>query len=251
MAFWRKPLKQPRLYPPLDADHVVYAVGDVHGRADLLARVHAAIDAEDVPDGRQRLEVYLGDYVDRGPNSRRVLDMLIERAQSHRVMKLRGNHEAMFEAFLTGELDPYEWRLTGGFETLMSYGFDIRALSGAAPDSWIALADELVPAEHRALLNSLANSFEIGDYFFAHAGVRPGVPLDEQVPDDLLWIRDEFMSDTSDFGAIVVHGHTPAMDPEFMRNRINIDTGAYLTSRLTCLRIDHEGPSVVDTSRRM
>ena len=236
-------------YPALPEGRVVYAVGDIHGRSELLERIHDAIDAasaaahhvEDVT------EVYLGDYVDRGPDSCGVVERLIARRVGHDVVCLRGNHEEMFEQFLHGEYAVENWQPAGGIETLMSYGIDPRPLATAPAAAWVEAALRRVPASHHEFLLGLRDSHRIGDYFFAHAGVRPGTPLADQVPEDLLWIRDLFLGDRSDFGAIVVHGHTPSMSPEFRRNRINIDTGAYLTSRLTCLRIDHRGPRLFES----
>lgn len=236
-------------YPALPEGRVVYAVGDVHGRSELLDRIHHAIDAasEAAHHAEDVTEVYLGDYVDRGPDSAGVVDRLIARRTARDVVCLRGNHEEMFELFLHGEYAVDKWQTAGGIETLMSYGIDPRPLADAPAEAWVEAALRRVPASHHDFLVNLKDSHRIGDYFFAHAGVRPGVALAEQVPEDLLWIRDLFLGDRSDFGAVVVHGHTPTMAPEFRRNRINVDTGAYLTSRLTCLRIDQRGPRLFET----
>jgi len=233
-------------HPVLPEGRVVYAVGDIHGRSDLLDRVHAAIDASARHGAEHVTEIYLGDYVDRGPDSRGVVERLIARRADHDVVCLRGNHEEMFENFLHGELSIEDWQSAGGIETLMSYGVDPRPLAQASNDDWVEAALRQVPAAHHDFVVRLPDSHRVGGYFFAHAGVRPGIALDDQSPDDLLWIRDAFLGDRSDFGAVVVHGHTPTMAAEFRPNRINLDTGAYLTSRLTCLRIDATGPRLVE-----
>ena len=233
-------------YPTLPQGRVVYAVGDIHGRSDLLDRVHRAIDARAATAQEQVTEVYLGDYVDRGSDSRGVVERLIARARDHDLVCLRGNHEEMFETFLHGELLVDQWKAAGGVETLMSYGIDPRALADAPDPVWVEAALRLVPAAHHRFLTDLPNCHGIDGYFFTHAGVRPGVALADQVADDLLWIRDAFLGARADFGAIVVHGHTPSMEPEFRHNRINIDTGAYLTGCLTCLRIDSTGAALLE-----
>ena len=211
------------VYPALPEGRVIYAIGDIHGRSELLDRVFRAIDeagavarhTEDVT------EVYLGDYVDRGPDSYGVVERLIARRLGHDVVCLRGNHEEMFENFLHGDYELERWQAAGGIETLMSYGLDPRPLAQAPNDAWVEAALRRVPASHHQFLTSLVDSHRIAGYFFAHAGIRPGVPLAEQTADDLLWIRDQFLGDRGDFGAVVVHGHTPTMTPEFRHNRIN------------------------------
>lgn len=233
------------VYPGLPEGRVVYAVGDIHGRSELLDRVFASIDARNEREHADVTEIYLGDYVDRGPDSFGVVERLIHRRHHRDAICLRGNHEEMFENFLHGEMKIGEWQMTGGVETLMSYGIDPRPLADAPDEAWVEAALRRVPAAHHDFLVSLVDSHRVGDYFFVHAGVRPGIPLASQSPDDLLWIRDAFLGDRRDFGAVVVHGHTPAMEPDFRRNRINLDTGAYLTNRLTCLRIDSTGPKVI------
>jgi serine/threonine protein phosphatase 1 len=232
-------------YPVLPKGRVVYAIGDIHGRSDLLDHIHATIDAASQHSDEEITEIYLGDYVDRGPDSRGVVERLISRRDRHDIVCLRGNHEEMFEAFLHGELLVEEWQPAGGIETLMSYGVDPRALAYAPNEAWLEAALRQVPASHHDFIVRLPDSHRIGDYFFAHAGVRPGVALDLQSTDDLLWIRDAFLGDRSDYGAVVVHGHTPTQEAEFHHNRINLDTGAYITSRLTCLRIDADGPQIL------
>lgn len=237
-------------YPPLSSNRVVYAIGDVHGRSDLLDAVQSAIDADVVEPGTEAIEVYLGDYVDRGPDSKGVIDRLLHRSSRRRVVALRGNHEIMFRDFLLGRLPPGNWRKAGGWETLASYGIDVGGLAGRPTWHWIEAALHAIPAEHRRFLDALAPSFAVDGYFFTHAGIQPGIPLAEQNPDDLAWIRDRFLGDTRDHGAVVVHGHTPNAEPEFLPNRIGLDTAAYLTGRLTCLRLDANGAGILTLPRR-
>jgi serine/threonine protein phosphatase 1 len=220
----------------------VYAVGDVHGRADLLGQLMSRIDADLVAHPvSQALLIFLGDYIDRGPDSREVLDLLVARSQHHRTIFLKGNHEVMLEKFLSYPETFATWRLAGGIETLLSYGIRPPFNPGAAEQTMLAqrLADVL-PLAHRQFFRSLSRSFGCGDFFFVHAGVRPGVPLSQQTDEDLFWIRDEFLDSSEEFEKIIVHGHSPVKNVEFHPNRINIDTGAFATGRLSCLRIESD-----------
>lgn len=227
-------------YPPAPDGTCIYVIGDIHGRADLLAQVHRRIDEVRSPQ-LDNLEIYLGDYIDRGDCSKGVIDALIQRGRRNSVFCLRGNHEQMLMDFLDGSGIDFLGASVGSAPTFASYGVD-PALSPAR------LMEELrcrIPREHLEFMNQTWLYFDIGEYFFAHAGVRPNVPLRNQVPADLLWIRDEFIRGYVDSGIIVVHGHTPVSEPDFRRNRINLDTGAYVTNRLTCLRIADRGPDLV------
>ena len=217
----------------------VYAIGDVHGRLDLLEGVFAKIDN----DLARRptvasMTIMIGDYVDRGPNTKGVIDLLLKRAQMDRLICLRGNHEQLFLNFLFNPSSFGGWRSVGAMETLTSYGLKVN------PDENPArLARKLngaLPASHRRFLDALPLTYTLGDYFFVHAGVQPGISLDDQDPADLLWIRGEFLEYQSSFGKIVVHGHTPVAAPDIRHNRVNIDTGAYITNRLTCLVLEGE-----------
>jgi serine/threonine protein phosphatase 1 len=229
-------------YPAIDAKTVIYAIGDIHGRADLLRQVHRGIDADwrARPAGR-RLEVYLGDYVDRGPDSAAVIALLRERSRTSRIMPLSGNHEAVLLQFLNGRVPDRQWLDWGGAATALSYG-----VNPAREPIVSAALSRAMPLADVQFLQSLRPSFRYGPYFFAHAGVLPSRTLAEQVPEDLLWIRKPFLDHTGSFGAVVVHGHTPNPGPEFRSNRINLDTGAYATHRLSCLRIDARGAALVE-----
>jgi serine/threonine protein phosphatase 1 len=219
-----------------------YAIGDIHGRLDLLERAIAAIRRDVEAQGPGALTVTLGDYIDRGPASRGVLDRLAANPFPTSYVALKGNHEALLEAFLADPTVGEHWRRLGGLETLYSYGGPVGDL--LAGKNYEEAAERLqfaLPAEHMKFLRSLKTSLRHGKYFFCHAGVRPGIPLEYQNDDDLLWIRDEFLSSKIDFGKIIVHGHTPTVEPEVLPNRINIDTGAFATGQLTCVALDEDG----------
>jgi len=240
----RKTLKKPRKKPSLPNGVRIYAVGDVHGRADLLDPILLRIRKDFMASPAPRaVQVFLGDYIDRGPASRAVLDRFTTRLHVMETVFLKGNHEAFMEAFLESPSVLSDWRQYGGLETLTSYGL-YPSLNPNATEQ-LELANALrtrLPAAHLNFLRSLRPSFSCGDFFFVHAGVKPGVPLSDQREEDLLWIRDEFLLYEHSFGKIVVHGHTPVREPEIRSNRINIDTGAYATGHLTCIRI--EGDSI-------
>ncbi|MBL8673147.1 MAG: serine/threonine protein phosphatase [Alphaproteobacteria bacterium] len=223
------------------AGTIVYAIGDVHGRRDLLAALRRSV----FDDAAQRIEkrrvlVYLGDYVDRGPESRGVVQMLRdEPLPGFETVMLRGNHEDMLvQAADGGSGDIIEaWLTYGGIETLRSYGAPEPVLSRLRHDSDPAgeVVREFVPQADIDWMRSLAHHHREGGYLFVHAGIRPGVAFDQQRTEDLMWIRDPFLKSDADLGAVVVHGHTPRRQPEVRRNRINVDTGAFATGVLTCV----------------
>lgn len=241
----RKAALAPRPVEPERRDRVaylppdlrVYAIGDIHGRADLLKRLMARIeaDAEAAPESRHAL-VFLGDYVDRGFQSRDVLDFLAEGDFSgFETHFLKGNHEAAFAKFLAEPEFGPEWARFGGSETLMSYGIQ-PPRSRTQLEAWESVCAQLnaqLPASHRAFLSGLSLYETIGDYVFVHAGLRPGQALWDQSEADLLWIREDFLEDNTLFDQVVVHGHTPIETPHADHRRIGIDTGAYLTGKLT------------------
>jgi serine/threonine protein phosphatase 1 len=229
----------------------VYAVGDIHGRVDLLRRMHEMIVSDIRANGPARpVVVYLGDYVDRGDRSREVLDLLLhEPVREAERVHLRGNHEDFMLTFLAdpgvGEL----WLRNGGDATLYSYGVGMPN----TPDRdqrYRTMRDDLdgrLPRDHRAFLQTLPLYHVEGDYAFVHAGIRPGRALEDQVPDDALWIRSEFLDSRADHGCCVVHGHTITPEVEVKPNRIGIDTGAYYSGRLTCLVLDGENRTFLQT----
>ena len=220
----------------------LYVVGDIHGRADLLDRMILAISGDlQTHPVKNCLTVTVGDYVDRGPDSRGVVDRLINNPFPTDFVALKGNHEEIFMNFLDDPSVGEQWRQFGGVETLHSYGVEVRPLM--VDRNYRKVADALalaVPRTHLDFLGSLRLSLTVGRYFLCHAGVRPGIPLEDQKAQDLLWIRQPFLESGADFGKVVVHGHTPVDQPEIRPNRINIDTGACVTGRLTCAALDEE-----------
>ena len=217
-----------------------YVIGDIHGRSDLLDKMVEEIkrDFKESP-AADSLTVTLGDYVDRGPDSRGVLDRLACNPFPTRYIALKGNHEALFEAFLRDPTVASQWRRFGGLETLHSYGVPVAAVMiGKGFEEASNALRQAVPEEHLRFLGSLKLSVSVGEYFLCHAGVRPGLPLEQQKAEDLLWIREEFLNSKMSFGKIVIHGHTPTTSPEVLPTRINIDTGAFATGRLTCLVLE-------------
>lgn len=231
----RRIVKQPRLPEGIR----IYAFGDIHGRADLLKKMFTVIDAdlERNPVSRP-IEVFLGDYVDRGPNSAQTLDLLLERSLYRETVFIKGNHELFLLEVLRDPTKLEDWRKFGGLQTLMSYGIQ-PSLNPDATEQADLISEliEVMPGDHLRFLQELKPSFLCGDFFFVHAGVRPGIPLKEQQEADLLWIRNEFLDSEEYFGKFIVHGHTPVREPDIRPNRINIDTGAYATGNLTLLTI--------------
>jgi serine/threonine protein phosphatase 1 len=220
----------------------IYAIADIHGRLDLLDEVLGRVDADIARHPTSNAtRVFLGDYIDRGPDSRRVLDRLIDCCIAQPTVCLMGNHEAYLRDFLKNPGILSEWRRYGGLDTLLSYGLSPRIETNAQEQGELASdLDRVLPSSHRAFLSGLKPYFICGDFFFVHAGVRPGICLAEQSEDDLLRIRKEFLSSEDSFGKVVVHGHTPVLEPDVRPNRINIDTGAYATGRLTCLVLESD-----------
>lgn len=228
--------------PTLPEGQLLYAVGDIHGRSDLLDDLLAKIEADAAASGSgRRTLVFLGDYVDRGPDSRGVVEMLISgQPQGFDAYFLKGNHEAMLFDFLRGSSHLDLWLANGGDATLRSYGVDVDGLhrERAAAETWREAFAAALPYSHRRFLEDLNLMVSFGDYLFVHAGVKPGVPLDAQDTGDLVWIRGEFLHSKESFGKMVVHGHTPVQAAEVYDNRIDIDTGAVFSGRLTALRLE-------------
>jgi serine/threonine protein phosphatase 1 len=233
----------------------LYAIGDVHGRDDLLGQLLEEIEADAMahPDKRKIL-IFLGDYVDRGLQSRQVIDRLCRvKLSGFEAVFLKGNHELAMMQFLEDAQFGRTWKYYGGLETLHAYGINDLTLSDDPLDFEHARErlSAAIPVAHRHFLDTLSLSAEFGDYFFVHAGVRPGVPLSHQAEDDLLWIREEFLQSRASHGKIVVHGHTPSEDAVFRSNRIGIDTGAYMTGVLTCIILDGVSRQLLQTGGRM
>lgn len=218
----------------------VYAVGDIHGRCDLLERAFTRIDAHKraFPIAKS-IEVHLGDYIDRGPQSRQVVERMISRAVDPDVIPLIGNHEEfLLQSLEDSEAFP-DWMRYGGRETLLSYGIptprdsNVRTLEEARRH----LRDAL-PEAHLRFMAECPLTYSCGGYLFVHAGIRPHLALEDQRRSDLLWIRDGFNNWNGGLPAVVVHGHTPVRVPLVQRYKINIDTGAYASGQLTCLALE-------------
>ncbi len=225
----------------LEEGQRVYAVGDIHGRADLLAALLEKIRAD--AGDRPSTLIFLGDYVDRGPASKEVVELLLNLDwPGWEIVCLRGNHEETLLQFLRDPDTYLAWRPYGAADTLWSYGVKPPSFSSAAE---ILRAQEdfaaKLPRRHLAFFMELPFTHSVGGYYFAHAGVRPGIALHQQRSEDLLWIRDEFLLSDASFGKVVVHGHSPSEEPVVRRNRIGIDTGAYATHRLTAVRLAGDG----------
>jgi len=221
----------------------LYVIGDIHGRSDLLERMIGHIDRDlGGTDGSDCLTVTVGDYIDRGPDSRGVIERLAQNPFPTPYVPLKGNHEEFLEAFLSDPDVGRQWGRNGGLDTLRSYGVRMGPLmlGRQFEDASRALAAAL-PDLHARFLASLKLCLNLDRYFICHAGVRPGIALDQQSPDDLLWIREEFLLSRMSFGKRVIHGHTPMEQPEVLPNRINVDTGAFASGRLTCAVLEGDG----------
>lgn len=234
--------------PPRDrvpAGTRVYAIGDTHGCAAQSSALHQAIltdcaTADAAMPARRRVVVYLGDYVDRGPDTRALLDLLIETPLAgFESIHLMGNHDALMRDVLDGTGDVALWLGNGGVAALRSYGVAGDSLRDAATSASLSAGLVAhVPATHRRFLAGLRLSHIEGDYMFVHAGVNPARPLEAQEAHDLLWIREPFLSAAGDLGKVIVHGHTPERTPQVRENRIGIDTGACYGGPLTALVLE-------------
>lgn len=234
-------VSEPAARPELPAGYRLYAVGDIHGRDDLLAELLAAIDAD---SGRRaparRILVFLGDLIDRGPSSAQVVERLrTYRPAATRLIFLAGNHEEVLLRILDGDTRLVtDWLRFGGAQCLRSYGVDPDAIRKMAPDRVLETIAAAIPAAHVEFVRGFDDTFRAGGYLFVHAGIRPGIPLAEQAPSDLRWIREPFLADAGEHGFMVVHGHTIREAVEERPNRIGIDTGAYRHGVLTALGLE-------------
>lgn len=216
----------------------LYAIGDIHGRLDLLDGLLDQIFRDEAARGGPASElIFLGDLVDRGPESAQVIDRLIAlKAERLGMRVLLGNHEEVFLRAIAGEAKALRlFSRIGGEETILSYGVSQRAYAEADYDELHQLLVEAVPAAHRAFLESCEDMVVAGDYVFVHAGIRPGVPLAEQRPSDLRWIREEFLQARASFEKRVVHGHTISEEIVELSHRIGLDTGAYRSGILSAM----------------
>jgi serine/threonine protein phosphatase 1 len=228
-----------------------YVVGDVHGRLDLLEQLLAKIHAElqERPSGKTLL-VFVGDLIDRGPSSAHVIERLrTYHRKDVQTIFLLGNHEEVLLRILRGDAQLItKWRWFGGSECLQSYGVEPEQLAHLSDEDALAIVRSAIPKKHVEFLESFADSCRFGDYLFVHAGIRPGIELEQQSQSDLRWIREPFLLDEADHGFIVVHGHTISAEVQERSNRIGIDTGAYRTGVLTALAIEGTDRWFVDTA---
>lgn len=227
-----------------------YAIGDIHGRLDLLDqlldKIHADLEERPAP---KVLLIFVGDLIDRGPSSAQVVERLRTYSRDGvRTVFLLGNHEEVMLRILRGEADVIaKWCSFGGAECLKSYGLDPDKVTAASNEEALAMVRRAVPSEHAEFVETFDDSCRFGDYLFVHAGIRPGVELDQQKQSDLRWIREPFLFDETDHGFVVVHGHTIRPQVEVRPNRIGIDTGAYRSGVLTALAIEGNETWLLDT----
>ncbi len=226
-------------------------MGDVHGRLDALQPLIRAIadDLEATPPVQSAMLVFLGDYVDRGPESRGVVDMILRMKgqQGLEVRTLKGNHEEALLQFMQQPTFGAAWLEHGGGATLASYGVQPPA-SRTDPDAWAEVSaafSAALPVDHLTFYRALELMIDVGDYAFVHAGVRPGVPWDQQAERDMLWIRQEFLQEKGPFGKVIVHGHTPMEQAQLLPHRIGVDTGCYATGLLTAVRLQDEDQRLI------
>lgn len=223
----------------LPASQRVYAIGDIHGRLDLFEELIEAIERDDADAGKAETTVILlGDLVDRGPNSRGVVERAMRWQQERKVRCLAGNHEQMFLEALDKKQSLRHFIRFGGKETILSYGIEKSIYREASMETLQELYRAAVPNEHVEFLEGFEKLIEIGGYIFVHAGIQPGVAAAEQKRKDLLWIREPFLSYAKPHSHVVIHGHTITDKVEDRGNRIGIDTGAYMTGRLTALVLE-------------
>ena len=227
--------------PAIPVGHRVYAVGDIHGRLDLLDDLLARIEADNQSRApAETILIFLGDLIDRGPSSAQVIERLRTYTRPRvRTVFLSGNHEEVLLRLLRGESQYLaDWLRFGGAECARSYGIKPASIARMEPSRAVRLLSERVPASHKKFLESFIDTIQIGSYLFVHAGIRPGVELGDQSQVDLRWIRGPFLECESDHGFVVVHGHTISDEVQVRTNRIGIDTGAYRTGVLSALVLE-------------
>lgn len=213
------------------------SIGDIHGRKDCLVHLLEKLDTSKKSRSSNWHFIFLGDYIDRGPDSRGVIDILIEFNKTHSVTYLLGNHERSMLSFIASPIQAGNWLKFGGRETLLSYGITLPKGNYGAVDLK-KMGEDLIsvlPASHYDFLNQLELSYTSGDYLFTHAGIDPNKSIRDQSETELLWIREPFLSCTHLLSKVVVHGHTvtESFQPEIRQHRIGIDTGAYICGKLT------------------
>ena len=239
----------PPVTPYLPENQRIYSVGDIHGRADLLEQLHEKIKTDAKTYTGKKTIVYLGDYIDRGEQSRQVIETLLSNPlEDFNAIHLQGNHEKAMLDFIEYPGAAAAWLSFGGRETLNSYGIPLAYIPSTRKVADLAKQlDEKLPDEHRTFMSNCLESWQCGSYFFVHAGIRPGVALDKQKVEDKLWIREDFLGSTTNHGVIVVHGHSTNLQPELLPNRIGIDTAAFNSGVLTCLVLEGEEQRLLQT----
>jgi len=247
---WRRE-PQRRAEPRVPSGQRIYCIGDIHGRDDLLQLLHDQIAADAATYRGLKQIVYLGDYIDRGPASRQVVDRLISQTPvGFEPIYLRGNHEQALLDFLQDARRMATWLNWGGKETLNSYG--VLLPPNLAPEHIELLGRQLaqrIPETHLKFYDGLLPDHAVGDYYFVHAGIRPGVALHKQELGDKLWIREDFTRSQEQHPAVVVHGHSITAQAEMLPNRIGIDTGAFYTGVLTALVLEENSQRLLQTSK--
>ena len=240
----------PPVMPSCPHGERIYCIGDIHGRVDLLQQLHAAVAKDAADHMGSRKVIYLGDFIDRGEESRAVIDFLLNKPlQGFEAIYLRGNHEQTMLDFLQRAETSQGWLAYGGAATLVSYGVKVAKIP-ARKEDYIGLQQELatrLPEAHLEFLQNTRLSYSCGSYYFVHAGVRPGTALNQQVPKDQLWIREPFLSCRKHYEQIIVHGHTICEEPQIRHNRIGIDTGAYMGGKLTALVLEQNTRRFIQT----
>ncbi|MYL97351.1 serine/threonine protein phosphatase [Novosphingobium sp. FGD1] len=227
--------------PSIPAGQRVYAVGDIHGRADLFQELIDIVEQDDAARGRAYTTVILlGDLIDRGSDSAGVIAKAREWGARRRVEFIQGNHEEMLLVSRTDTDSLRSFLRFGGLETILSYGVDPQLAMSAEVEDLQRLMNEAIPEEDFAFIDSFEKMVRVGDYVFVHAGVRPDTPLEHQSGRDCRWIREPFLSHRGDYGGFVVHGHTITPEPDICGNRIGIDTGAFLHGTLTAIGLQGE-----------
>lgn len=237
--------------PYFPEDTRVYCIGDIHGCLDLLKKLHKKITNHSKDYKGTKKLIYLGDYVDRGPDSKGVIDHLLsEPLAGFDITYLRGNHEQSILEFLAEPVKTRAWLNYGGLETLLSYGVRLEKLPSNDNDLFY-LRNQLegrFPKSHHEFISNTKFFHDEGSYYFCHAGIKPGTPLENQQPSDLMWIRDKFISSTQHHEKIIVHGHTISDEVDTQPNRTGIDTGAYASGKLTCLVLEGNRQRTLQTS---
>ena len=241
----------PKIQPYLPEGTRIYSIGDIHGRADLLQQLHKKIQKDAANYKGKKQLIYLGDYIDRGEDSKQVIDLLLEQPlQGFDKIYLRGNHEQSMLDFLKNAEVGQAWFQYGGLATLVSYKVRVSKIPTKKAD-FEDIQNQLierVPYGHISFMEKTEVSYEAGNYYFVHAGIKPGTPLKYQQPEDQLWICDNFVSYTKPHEKIIIHGHTITDEPDARPNRIGIDTGAYITGKLSCLVLENDTQRILQTN---